>query len=295
MPSAFFHVYWGIFHMPDLYRVTTVFSGKKKGWSESFILSQDGTTPGGIMAGLTNILQLRANLLGSQFQVDGARVAKIRLANGDPVKRQVILREQAFTPKGIQENNDADAPDGCVIAVSVDAGGTHKRQFFLGAPPDDVIVKGGELDFGHAWNGRFSTWTDAMKALGAGWLQSINRPEKQVTNYVIDAGGICTFTCEAGTFGAGPYKRQVVRIHGLNSKHSTYNGAMLVLPLSDTTAQMINARFGAPFLSRGFITTYQQPLPFVQGALYGAVKAGNHKRGRPLFSSPGRRPAVVRV
>lgn len=278
----------------DLYRITTVFSGKKKGWTESFVIERGGTTPELLAPTFNGLLQLRANLLGAQFQIDGIRISKIRLANGTKVTRNVLLRELPVFPV-VQYPNDADAPDSCVIGNARDLTGNNRKQFFLGAPPDDLLVKGGDINPAHPWLGVFASWAAGMFAAGAGWLQSIANLPKQVTNYVINAGGIATFTCEAGTFGAPPYQKQVVRIHGLNSKHSAYNGALLVLPLSDTTCELVNARFAGPFLSRGFITTYAQPLPFIAGQSYQAVKGGNHKRGRPLFSSPGRRAAVVRV
>lgn len=285
----------------DLYRCSWVFSGKKKGWSETWVIPRDNTTPAALSGLLTPVSQLRANMLGREFRIDAIRISKIRLANGNKVKRQVFLFETPFIPTDLTGANAADAPDAAVIGNAVDITGSFRKQFFLGAPPDAIIVNGGDLDTGiNGWGGKFTSWALQMVALNAGWL---NRVPVQlagmdfvtITNYAVAVTGIVTITSDVGTWGLPPYVKQVVSIRGLNGSHSNLNGQLLVLPKTETTCVTVKPRPSLPFQSDGFMTHYQQPYPNIVSSLITAVKAGNHKRGRPLLVSPGRRAAIVRV
>jgi len=281
--------------MADLYRVTFAFSGARQGWTESFVVPRDGTTPGNLASVLLTLYGKRVELLGREYQGDGFRVAKIRTAAGAPVKRQVFLHRQTLKP-GDQTIANAGSPyDDCILVRGTDAAGERKRNVFFGGPPDSIVDDAGDLKLAKVnWGAKFASWNGEAIAQQLGWLADIPVGEQQIISYVTNAQLITTFTLGGNLFvGANATAQQTVRVRQLNGK-SVFNGQLVVIPLTATTCQTVRAIATQAFSSVGFMQAYTIPKPFVPAAGWGAAQYAFHDRGHPLFSSRGRAPARAR-
>src|SRR5690349_22933386 len=163
--------------MPDLFRVTTSFNGRKQGWSETIVYPViTGTTPGAWFGqvGLP-IAQKRAQMLAREYTLDAVRVAKIRDDANAVIKRNVLLFTADIQPAIQNATNAGEQPNACANVVAVDAAGTRKKLTFIGGIPDEIAENGGEYnpDKASGWGTRFNAWAQLVQAAQGGWLQDI--------------------------------------------------------------------------------------------------------------------------
>lgn len=273
-----------------LYRVSVLFEGRGHGWAETLVFDRTNTSPGAVAASLVGLLNARAQLLGREYRIIGARVAKIRDDAGLPVKRNVFLIQQEFKPSNQLVANAGGPPDDCVLVRGTTADGNRSKPIFLGGIPDDIILNGGALDLAAVnWGANFATWNNEMVTRQAGWLGLVAKGERFITSYTVNPTGINLFTVNAAVFdGTNAGVNQTVRIRQLNGGNSVFNRSLLVYPVSTTQFQNVRPMAAVDFISQGIVTVFTLPSTFFIAAAWGAVKYASHKRGRPLLVSPGR-------
>lgn len=281
--------------MPFLYRITYAFSGHGQGWSEVHVHQNDSDQPGNVSSQLRNLAQLRANLLGTPYQMDGYRVAQIRNDAGVPVQRIVYLWEQVMKPQ-TTANWDADATDVAIIARLTNGVGNLSKNIFMGGVPDDCVTVGGDLAglSIDTWKSKYATWQTAALGLKVGWLGSDFTAESNITGYAVATNGQVEFHLEDAVLADFPAgSTTTVRIRALNNG-SPLNGSVLVSVDDASTCHTVKAIAAGPFRTAGVMRVYTELKPYVQAAGGYPVKVGNHKRGKPLFSSRGRLPKRIR-
>lgn len=275
-----------------LYRATIIFEGQGHGWAETHVFSKTGTSPGGFAAQLVPWLSARAQLLGREYFIKGCRVSKIRDDLGAAVKRNVFPLEQIFRPGNQTAANSGDAPDAAIKVTGTNGAGDRSKQVFFGGVPDDVIVDGGIFSKDKVnWQANFVAWNTTSVQLGAGWLGFTVLNELPITTYARSAADVVTFTVAGVGFDPGSVGTQMlVRVRGLNNRKSVLNRQLIVFVESTTEAHTVDSIACGPYVNGGVMTIYDQPAGFIQAAGWSAVKTANHKRGRPLWVSPGRAP-----
>jgi len=284
--------------MPDLYRVTFAFAGKSQGWSESYVIPRDGTNPGTLNATtVLPIAQARAALLAREYKLDAYRVAKIRLADGTPVKRNALLFTPDLGPGGTTSGWAGCQPRECVIIQAVDATGGRKKQVFARGIPDQIIEDGGELNFGESigWFSKLNSFAALLVTAQAGWLEDIPIAGPfNVAGYVVNPNGTVKVQFDAGLFvGVVAGTRVTMRLAGINGS-SRLNGAqqMVVDDATHATTAKAIAVFGYSFGGQG--VRYTTPKPFISAIAWNAEIARTHDTGRPIIASRGRQRAAAK-
>lgn len=280
------------------YRITTYFSGSKEGWSESFCSIRSTESPGEVANQCIILMQKRAQMLGTPYQIDGFRVAKIRDAGDNPVKRIVFLAEQVFKPSDQSLANGGDFDAICLITHGTNAVGDASSDHFVGGPPDSACDKGGEYNpDGNGIGTKFGQWATEMISTtqNMGWMNQPPSKDVMVTGYAQEANMTVTLTSDAATW-PGPFPGPVtkVRCRGINGG-STLNGQLLVIPKTATTCTTIEKVAVQAFVTSGFMKIYATKAAFIKFAGLAVKKIGNHKRGKPFFVTPGRAKKRVRI
>lgn len=282
--------------MAGIYRCTTAFSGSKEGWTESFCFSLSTDQVGDAANQLLVLHQLRAQMLGREYVIDGYRVSKIRDNVGAVVRRVPFLVQQEFAPSDLLKKNEGDFDAICLIARGTNDQGDKSSQHFLGAPPDSACINGGKYDpTGNGIGGKFNSWRSELLAKRGGWMHQPPTSDVTVDGYTQNVNQTVTLTFQAGTF-VGPFPGAVtkIRCRGINNG-SQLNRQLLVVPLTATTARTVEQIAVQPFVSEGFAKVYGTIATFVQFAGLEVGKIGAHKRGRPLFTTPGRARKQIRI
>lgn len=281
----------------SIYRVTTFFSGKGEGWSESFCFSRSLEDPGAVAAEMQLLAQKRAEMLGVPYQIDGYRVAKIRDAVDAPLKRVVFLNEAVYTPTDQSPGNDGDFDQICLIVAGTNGPGTLSSAHFVGGPPDSACSHAGNYDpNGNSIGTKFLSWSGEMLNKTAGWMNLPPTADTVVTGYVQNVNMTVTLTISDALF-AGPFPSVVpikVRCRQINGK-SQLNRQLLVKALTATTCTTIEQIAVQPFVKSGNMKVYAIKSSFVPFAGMKVRKIGDHKRGKPSLVSPGRAKVQIRI
>jgi hypothetical protein len=274
---------------PLLVKGTIVFDGVRHGWTESYwwISSVDDLNPNADFLG--TVVPKRAKMLGTQSGIQAYRVSFETDAAGNPVLGDSVLR-YITQPGNADPDWSNDEEDVGVLATWRNLDAKRRKNQFVRGTPDAIDVENGRFDTGLAgWQSAWNAWVGVMVGKPTGWVTRTKVKVVAVTGYSTDPdSGQVVYTVPAGTFGAGPYKQQVVRVAGLNTQ-SVLNKQQIVLPTSDTEAHTVKPIAAGPFVTQGKMTTYD--FGFVACANIYAQKIVTRRVGAPLLVSHGRRKA----
>lgn len=284
--------------MPDLYRITLGFSGKRQGWTESFVIGQDQTTPAALSVTVVQPISLaRKNLLAREYTLDFQRVAKFRLSNGTPVKRNVTLWTPELGPDLQTVANSGEQPRACALVTGTGTDGEGQTQIFMRGIPDEIAVNGGAYAPSGAsgWGSRFSSWRSLMIGAGAGWLEDVRDGEPfLMTDYVINPNATVQFNFEGTPFaGLDVGSTVAVRLSGINGG-SRLNGFHELIVGTQNTATTKKALAVFPYSFGGQGQKYLRPKPFQTADDWFVNAIRTHDTGRPLNATRGRQPAQAR-
>lgn len=285
------------------YRVTFGFSGAGVGWSETHACVNSSSDPSVVAPALIDICQKRANLLGREFNLVALRISRYSL-DGSTRAKGVKLVNNVWSPVG-QTASYAAEPAQVALMVRGDSlpngdlpqFDANENQTFLGGPIDSCVDNAGiiQLDKGNLGS-NFATWRSAMLAARMGWLADqmlVDAPIGLIVQNVNGTVGITTSVNLPNTIVVGQNYR--ARIRRVNAGASPLNGEVIVHVTSPTSLQTLEVIGIALAQQGGFIKLYKQVQPFVQyGDLILQGRAGNHKRGRPFGSPPGRAKKRIR-
>jgi hypothetical protein len=173
----------------------------------------------------------------------------------------------------------------------------NTNQTFLGAPLDICVDNAGVVDPGKGGLGAaFASWRSVMLGTTIGWLANQTILDVEIATITQRPDGRVTLLTAAATVPplveGQLYK---ARIRQVNQGLSPLNGEVIVRAganLTLTTKEII----GIPTAQvGGSIRVYKQVQPFVDyGDLSLSLLTGNHKKGRPFGSTPGRARRRIR-
>jgi hypothetical protein len=280
-----------------IYRITFGFAGAQTGWAETHAMLSNLNNPKDLMPTLSDIAQKRAQMLGREFAIVAIRAARYATDGGVRSKGSFILKQRFVN--NISSAAAAAEPGDVALVVRGSAEPSilnpqfdaNSNQTWLGGPCDDAVNNAGVVDPGKAGLGSaFASWRSAMLGTTVGWLASSVLLDTPLGNIVQQENGTVRMQTSATTAGILTIgQRYKARIRSVNNGASPLNGEIVVfcsaLNTLDTTEVI-----GIPTdQNGGAIKVYKQVQPFVDyGDLTLNLQVGNHKRGRPFGSTPGR-------
>lgn len=282
-----------------LFRVTTSFNGRKQGWTESFTFqASDNLTAEAFSTTIFQPIGLaRKNLLAREYVLDGWRVAKFRLDDGTPLKRNVYTKSIDLAPDLQTVANAGEQPRDCLLLKASGLDGEGIKHTFMRGIPDDILKEGGVYhpDGAGGWGSRFASWNAVMTAGVWGWLEDVVvKGEIEVQGYTINPNATITFQFAEDTFPTLDIGQVVpMRFAGINGK-SVLNRRMNVRIETEGVATSIDAIATFPYSHGGIATRYNTVKAFQAGSALSGVEGRTHDTGRPLSATRGRQPAQAR-
>jgi len=287
-----------------IYRVTFGFEGLGQGWTETHACRNASANPIDVSPFAIAVAQKRVTFLGREFSINAIRISRYSDDGATQKQRGVYSIRQRFA-NPIQTVAQAAEP----AAVALLARGTtsanlappafvaNQNVTFLGAPPDDAVNNGGDVDLGKAQLGQnFIQWATSMLAPGNpfGWLVSSTIANIDIISLSQNANGtveITTAPVPALTIG----QIYTARIRRVNAGVSPMNGQVIV---RYSAAGLFNTQevIGLALAQQGgAMRIYSQISPFAAYAnITPELVVGKHKRGRPFGFTPGRARRRVR-
>lgn len=286
-----------------IFRITFGFAGASQGWAETHAFFNPDGNPLTHFPTMFDIAQKRAQLLGIEFAVVAVRISRYANDNGTRAKG-ALLRKCNYRNMSNLVNIGAEPAD---VAIIVRGGAdqtspnpqfnANSNQTFLGGPLDVNVDNAGLVIPGAAsFLSNFNAWKAVMLNTTMGWLASDTLLNIDVTAITQNTNGTVRLTTETPllvTLVQGQIYK--ARIRQVNEGRSPLNGEVLV-KIVDTFTMDTRQVIGIPTAQKpGSIRIYKQIQPFVDyGSLDYNTQVGNHKRGRPFGSTPGRRPKRIR-
>lgn len=257
-----------------------------------------GPDPENLVPMITQLCQLRANLLGTPYGIISARIATYLNDDATKAARNVFLMKAAFVQSPTCGTGPAEPADVALIAKGKNTTRTAFNDTLLGAPADAAVSDGGLVNGTVAGlAGNFNAWAGFLIANQFGWGLSETSLNLKIVSIAQDvASGSPILTLPPGSVaGLVPNTFYPARIRGVNNRRSTLNGQCNVFAPNANSVQLQEVvGLGVP-QAGGFIRIYKPLRPFTQyGFLNLSFEVGNHRRGRPPGSPRGRAPARIR-
>lgn len=283
--------------MPNVFKVTYIFSGREVGWTESYWLQGANNDHSKQVASVVTLAKARAICLSKPCKIKGYRISL------DDTGPDALLEYDEFRPKEVNLGNDvvikfddACEPDVSLLVRCSNATQSRHKHIFMRGIPDDIEKNNGEYQRTAAWKLAFNNFANTLTVGVWGWMgvDAAARVSKVgVVNVEEAAGGTTTFTFKSDLFPAGldANKPVKVRISGVNKK-SPANGTHIVYPVDRRTAVTVNALAPGKYHFGG--KAAYAPLTFITIENVQDQKIVERHAGAPLLPSRGRAPARAR-
>ena len=288
-----------------IYRLVFGIGGLNEGWYETHAIKRAETDPALLLPLLSQLAQKRANFLGAPFSVLGVRLSKFSDDGATTRQKGSVLLKQPFTTATPSVTGSAE-PGNVALIVRGTANVTNpdlaafagrQNTTWCGAPPDDAVSLGGQVDLGKAGLGaaNASFW-ELMIGSGAGWLAAARTDDVKIAAATQNTDGTVEFLLQRAPAPAPAlFVPQNVRVRAVNNGQSPLNGSVLGYFNTNTTFQTQDVIGIARAQVGGMMRVYKVIPTFLPYAGYlTQLITGEHKRGRPPFSPRGRQPRRVR-
>lgn len=286
-----------------IFRITFGFEGNGQGWAETHAFLNADPDPKTHYPTMYDIAVKRAMLLGIEYRVNAIRISRYATDAGVRARGSFIKKVSLRTTLALQ-NIGAEPADVAIIvrgdatpAPQAPQFNANQNQTFLGAPLDVNVDNGGQVIPANAnFINNFAAWKSVMLGTTMGWLASdtiLNIDISGITQNTNGTVRLSTLTPLLTTLTQGAIYK--ARIRQVNEGRSPLNGEVLVRVV-DTFTMDTRQIIGIPTAQvNGSIRIYRQVQPFIDyGDLEWNAKVGNHKRGRPFGSTPGRARKRIR-
>ncbi len=286
-----------------IFRVTYGFSGMGTGWAETHAIKQDATNPRDLLPILADVCSKRVQMLGREFSLVGLRIS--RYADDAGVRaRGAFLDKQVYTNAVTTASAAAEPAKVALIvrgyalaSISNPAFDANSNLTYLGAPLDVCVDNAGVVYPGKGLLGAsFAQWKSLMRSTHHGWLANKTIVDSPLTSAAQNPNGTVLLTTTLPLIAPLVIgQRYKARCRQINNGVSPLNCELIVTCLSANTLQTREVIGLALAQQGGSVRVYQQVQPFVEyGDLTLSEAAGNHKRGRPFGSTPGRARKRIR-
>lgn len=287
-----------------IYRVTFGFEGLGVGWSETHACRNASPNPVDVSPFAIAVAQKRVTFLGREFAINAIRISRYS-DDGATQKQRGVYPIKARYTNPIQTVAQAAEPASVALLARGSTAAqlapppfvANVNQTFLGAPPDDAVNNGGDVDLGKAQLGQnFIQWAVALVAPANpfGWLVSSTIANVDIISLSQNANGtveITTAPVPALTIG----QTYTARIRRVNAGVSPLNGQVIV---KYSAAGVFNTQevIGLALAQQGGAMRLYAPIsPFAAYAnITPELSVAKHKRGRPFGFTPGRARRRIR-
>jgi hypothetical protein len=286
-----------------IFRIVFGFAGAGQGWAETHAMLNATNNPKDLIPTLTDIANKRAQMLGREFSIVAIRASRYATDGGVRTRgsfiSKVSIKNALNTISVAAEPADValivrGAAEPNVLLPQFDS---NTNQTFLGAPLDISVDNAGVVDRGKGGlEAAFGTWRTAMLNTTIGWLANQIIGDVDLVSATQNINGTVELTTTANLLAFATvgtlYK---VRVRQVNEGASPLNGSLTVRVTSATTMTTKQVIGLALVQTGGAIKFYKPVQPFVDyGDLTLNQVVGNHKRGRPFGSTPGRAKKRIR-
>jgi hypothetical protein len=286
-----------------IYRIVFGFRGNGQGWAETHAFLNSAPNPKDVMPTMADIATKRVQMLGREFEINAIRVSRYALDANTRARGSFVLK-QSFRNSVTTVSAAAEPADVALIVrgsaepsqvnPQFDA---NQNQTFLGAPLDICVDNAGVVDTGRGGlAAAFASWRSAMLSTSMGWLANSQLADVDISAVQQNTNGTVRLTTTADlllTLNQGQlYKARIRRV---NAGVSPLNGEVIVRIVDTHTMDTQQVIGLALEQTGGSMRIYKQIQPFID---YGDISlngnVGNHKRGRPFGSTPGRARKRIR-
>lgn len=285
-----------------IYNTTMFFAGRGEGWSETHQLSTGFTTPIECFPIMQALAAARANLLGLPYNIIGFRVSAYTIDGLTRAPRSIKSSRQVFVQSPQCMTGQAEPGPVALLMQGATAPGTQTNISFLGAPADDAVTAGGQVQRGQAnLGGNFNSYAQLLLAPGAGsvfgWGKSNSGDPININSITANVNGTVRFVLNNAAAFVAPFAKQFpARCSGINGGKSLLNGALNVVSVNATSCDSTEMIAFTVDQINGKMRLYPVIRPFTPYRdLSLADYVGNHKRGRPFGSRRGRAPKRIRA
>lgn len=287
-----------------IYRVTFGFEGLGVGWSETHACRNASQNPVDVAPAAVNVAQKRVTFLGREFSINAIRISRYSDDGATARQRGVYLIKQRFSNPIQTVAQAAEPASVALLARGITAAQlappdfvANQNQTFLGAPPDDAVNNGGDVDLGKANLGaNFTQWAAAIVGVGTpfGWLVSSTLTQVDLLDITATGSGQVMFTTSAPV-GLTIGKTYTARIRRVNGGVSPLNGQIIVKYTAANTF-LSQEIIGLALTQVGGVMRVYAPIsPFAAYAnIFPELTTAKHKRGRPFGFTPGRARKRIR-
>ncbi|MBN9118701.1 MAG: hypothetical protein J0I06_06015 [Planctomycetes bacterium] len=285
--------------MASLFKVTYVFEGQGRGWTESYWLSASYDEHEKAEGPTDRLAKLRANLLGLEARIKAFRISKESEGPDSYLVYRDYFSEKINIPgvdNGGNITTSAAMPDVAVLLRCMDSLKRRHKFVFLRGIPDRVETKNGQYTKDVVYDGLMKAFVKGLAAEQWGWWgvkQATKKSKIKIVSVTKSETSLVTFTFAENIFPA-PLVGKVtrVRITGVNKK-SAYNGTHLVRVNDATQCQTVNPLGVGPYYFGGVGAWTENEFVAIGSAL--DQKIVSRKAGAPLLESRGRQPARPRA
>jgi len=279
------------------FKVTYIFEGPAKGWTESYILNGTGSDHTKQVPAVVTLAKARANLLAKPTFIKGYRIS---LEGTGP---DALLSYDRYEPKTVPlptgetiSLDKAADPDQALLIRCSNATQSKHRFIYLRGIPDGIEVNYGQYEHGDIWGNLMKTFIRQLTSGPWGWMgvDDVNSVKKvPVLNVEQNLNGTASFTFQANLFPVAMPLNSVVkiRVSGVN-KGSPANGVHIVYAKQRDLAVTVNALATGKYLFGGRAS--YTPLTFIAIENAEDQKIVTREAGAPLLQSRGRAKARPR-
>lgn len=281
----------------SLFKVTLIFEGGSRGWTESFILNGIGNDHTKQIPAVDRMCRLRAALLAPPCFIKGYRISLEGTGPDALLSYDIFRPASVTTPGGTTVTLDAAAdPDQALLIRCSNSTMSKHRFIYLRGIPDDIEVRYGRYDKNVFWSVLMKKYLDNLTGGPWGWMgvdDAASVKKVPVLNVEEGVNGNTSFTFQGNLFPAGldPLKPVKIRVSGINKK-SPANGVHIVYPKQRDLAVTVNALAPGKYHFGGRAS--YTPLTFYAIQNAEDQKIVTRETGAPLLSSRGRAPARAR-
>lgn len=281
-----------------LFKVTYIFEGPAKGWTESYVLNGVGTDHTKQVPAVVTLAKARVKLLAEPCFIKGYRISLEGTGPDALLSYDKYAPQKVALPTGDVVGLDKAAdPDQAVLIRCSNATQSKHRFIYLRGVPDFQEQNYGEYQKdGKVWRKLMDSFFGILTGGPWGWMgvDDVNSVKKvPVLNVEQNANGTASFTFQANLFPITLPANAIVkiRVSGIN-KGSPSNGVHIVYAKQRDLAVTVNALATGKYLFGGRAS--YTPLTFIPIEHAEDQKVVTREAGAPLLQSRGRAKARPR-
>lgn len=265
-------------------KCTFAFLQGAQGWTENYYLNGASSSLQPELTRAQTLAQKRVLCSGTQTIITHVKVSN------DMVSRDVLVGDASYPG---DPGQDSDAPDTALLMYRYGPDNAVRSQLFMRGIWDDVILAGGEFDFGNpGWTTRFNAFVaELTRSPAFGFLGRIPASSKKsaIATITPTGDGRLDIVTTDNIFNGIPVGTKLKTFVSGCTGSLSVNGQQIVTAAAATRVTTLRRIPIFPYTGGGSISYTVPEFKAITRVLIERVV--ERKVGRPLFQSAGRRPA----